>query len=63
MIRGLRETIAVAAVALMTVGVGIGLSAAGAGQAAERLRRRFGPLPSSALSRLYARTGTSYELW
>src|SRR4029079_6617771 len=34
MIRGLRETIALAAVALITVGVGIKLSAADAGQAA-----------------------------
>jgi hypothetical protein len=32
MIRGLRETIAFAAVASMTVGVGIGLSAAGPGK-------------------------------
>ena len=51
MIRGLRETIAFAAVALITVGVGIGLSAAGAGQAAGAPAAKPAAKPAGASSK------------
>ena len=51
MIRGLRETIALAAVALITVGVGIKLSAAGAGQAAGAPAAKPAAKPAGASSK------------